>query len=280
MKTRFIWFIAVMLFVFLNTAATGNEHQEDKAIFDQIIFELQANKEKSTAELVVKAGQLLMNTPYAAHTLETEPEQLIINLRELDCTTFAENCLALARTAKTKKPSFQIFKNELQLIRYRGGVIDGYPSRLHYFSEWILDNAKKQTTKSVSKLISDIKFSKNINFMSHHPNSYKPLKDNTVFIETISKQESDLSKSELYYIPTEKLESVKNKIEDGDIFGITTHIDGLDIMHVGIAVFKDNELHFMHASSKAEKVILSEETLYEYLAGQKSATGIMIARPI
>ena len=221
-----------------------------------------------------------MNTPYVAHTLETQPEQLIINLRELDCTTFAENCLALARTAKTKKPSFKIFTNEMQLIRYRDGVIDGYPSRLHYFSEWILDNDKKQTVKSLSKSISDIKFTKNINFMSHHPDSYKPLKNNAVFIEAISKQESNLSNNELYYIPTEKLESLKHKIKNGDIFGITTNVDGLDITHVGIAFFKGDELHFMHASSKAEKVILSEETLYDYLTNRKSATGIMIARPL
>ena len=280
MKTRIIGIVAVILFAFLNAAATDHENKEDKVIYDRIISELQANNDKTTAELVIKAGEFLMNTPYVAHTLETQPEQLIINLRELDCTTFAENCLALARTAKTKKPSFKIFTNELQLIRYRGGVIDGYPSRLHYFSEWILDNDKKQTVKSLSKSISDIKFTKNINFMSHHPDSYKPLKNNAVFIEAISKQESNLSNNELYYIPTEKLESLKHKIKNGDIFGITTNVDGLDITHVGIAFFKGDKLHFMHASSKAEKVILSEETLYDYLVNRKSATGIMIARPL
>ncbi|WP_297097191.1 N-acetylmuramoyl-L-alanine amidase-like domain-containing protein [uncultured Draconibacterium sp.] len=279
MNKKIFLLVSALLFGFTVLFAQ-NGAGDDEEICKNILSELQQHSEKPTAELVVEAGKLLMNTPYVAHTLETEPEQLIVNLRELDCTTYAENCLALARTAKTKKPSFKHFKNELLLIRYREGEINDYPSRLHYFSDWILDNDKKQTVESVSQAISNIEFEKTINFMSLHPDSYKPLKNNAVFIEALNKQEQELTKSKLYYIPTDKLEALKTQIKDGDIFGITTNVDGLDITHVGIAFFKGNELHFMHASSKAEKVILSEETLYEYLSNRKSATGIMIARPL
>lgn len=276
-----VFMLVVALFLgFISLFAQHGTDNSDEEICTHILTELQQYSNNTTAELVVEAGKLLMNTPYVAHTLETEPEQLIVNLRELDCTTFAENCLALARTAKARKPSFKQFKNELQLIRYRGGEINGYPSRLHYFSDWILDNDKKGTVKSVSQSIGNTGFSKTINFMSQHPNSYKPLKNNAVFIEALHKQEQELTKTKLYYIPTEKLELLKDQIKDGDIFGITTTVDGLDITHVGIAFFKNDELHFMHASSKAEKVILSEQTLYEYLANRDSVSGIMIARPL
>lgn len=280
MKTKFLFLVSTLIFGFFILSAQKNTKQNDEKICKQILSELQKHNNKTTAELVVEAGKLLMNTPYVAHTLEAEPEQLIVNLRELDCTTFAENCLALARTAKTQKPSFKQFKEELQLIRYRSGEINGYPSRLHYFSDWIIDNNKKQIVKSVSQSVSNIKFEKTINFMSLHPESYKPLKDNAVYIGAINKQEKKLTGSELYYIPTEKIEKLKPLLKDGDIFGITTNIDGLDITHVGIVVFKNDALHFMHASSKAEKVILSDETLSEYLTNRKSATGIMVARPL
>jgi hypothetical protein len=36
----------------------------------------------------------------------------------------------------------------------------------------------------------------------------------------------------------------------------------------------------MHASSLAEEVVVSEGTLEDYLLGSKSATGIMVARPL
>ena len=34
--------------------------------------------------------------------------------------------------------TFDDYKAELEKIRYRDGVIDGYASRLHYFCDWIL----------------------------------------------------------------------------------------------------------------------------------------------
>ena len=105
------------------------------------------------------------------------------------------------------------------------------------------------------------------------------LKNNAVFIEALNKQEQELTNAKLYYLPTEKLETLKHQIKNGDIFGITTTVDGLDITHVGIAAFKGDEFHFLHASSKAGKVILSEETRVEYLLNRKPSTGIMIARP-
>ncbi|WP_319481889.1 N-acetylmuramoyl-L-alanine amidase-like domain-containing protein [uncultured Draconibacterium sp.] len=280
MNKRIFLLASALLFGLTILFAQNRTNNSDEQICKHILAELQQHNNKPTAELVVDAAKLLMNTPYVAHTLETEPEQLIVNLRELDCTTFAENCLALARTAKTRKPSYKHFKNELQFIRYRGGEISGYPSRLHYFSDWILDNDKKHTVKSISQSIGNIEFDKTINFMSQHPNSYKQLKNNAVFIEALNKQEQELTNAKLYYLPTEKLETLKHQIKNGDIFGITTTVDGLDITHVGIAAFKGDELHFLHASSKAGKVILSEETLVEYLLNRKPSTGIMIARPL
>lgn len=280
MRTKIFLLAFTLIFCFANHPVIGKDNKEDKKICEHILSELKEQHSKSTAELVVEAGKLLMNTPYVANTLETTPEQLIINLRELDCTTFAENCLALARTSKSTNPCFDTFKKELQLIRYRNGEIDGYPSRLHYFSDWIADNDTKQFVKSVSGSISNTKFDKTINFMSRHPDSYKAVANNAVNLAAIDKQEKELTKSEMYYIPTEKIESLKHLLKDGDIIGITTNVDGLDITHVGILVFKGDELHFMHASSKAEKVILSEETLYHYLSNRKSATGIMVARPL
>ncbi|HYQ58435.1 MAG TPA: N-acetylmuramoyl-L-alanine amidase-like domain-containing protein [Draconibacterium sp.] len=254
--------------------------EQDKITCEQILTSLEPHNNKSTAELVVLTGKLLLNSPYKEHTLEASPEHLIINMREFDCTTFAENCLAIARAAKSKKPGFEEFTRQLQLIRYRDGRIEGYPSRLHYFSDWITNNDRKRTVNSLSKTINQIPFDKTINFMSQHPQSYSALNGNVVFLQTIIKQENALTKSPLYFIPTEKINELKHLLKNGDIFGITTNIEGLDIIHAGIVLFKENELHFMHASSSAEKVIISETPLYDYLVNRKTATGIMVARPL
>jgi hypothetical protein len=197
----------------------------------------------------------------------------------MDCNTFAENCLAISRTIKSGNPSFEKFATELQNIRYRDGKINGYASRLHYFSDWIFDNDKKYIVKSVSQGIADILYEKNINFMSTHPESYVQLKD-LGLVKRIENIEQQISARKNYYIPEEKLAQFEEKLNDGDIVGITTNIKGLDIVHVGILVRKSGQIHLMHASSVAEKVIVSENTLEEYLINSKTATGIMVARPL
>lgn len=253
---------------------------KDKEILKGIFNQLQHKQNKSTAELVVLTGKQLLGTPYVAHTLETKEEQLVVNLSELDCTTFAENCLAIARTIKSKQLTCNHFAQQLTQIRYRNGVVNAYPSRLHYFSDWIYDNAQKGFVRDVSKEIGNSSYPNSLNFISTHPTSYAQLKNNPKFREEIAQQEKEISSRKTYFLPKEKLRTFESKMNEGDIVGITTSLTGLDIIHVGIIVKVNGKVHFMHASSKAGKVIISENTLYEYLMGRKSATGIMVARPL
>ena len=115
--------------------------------------------------------------------------------------------------------------------------------------------------------------------MSSHPESYKQLKNNSGFVSKIQQIEEEINNHEMYFIPENKIKEVENQLKEGDIVGITTSINGLDIMHVGILVRKNNRMHLLHASSDANKVIISEETLENYLRNSKPATGIMLARP-
>lgn len=252
---------------------------EDKEILSKVISLYLGEKENQTAELMVKVGTFFKETPYVAHTLEMEPEKLVVNLRELDCTTFTENCLAIARTIKSDNPDFKTFTRELRHIRYRNGKINGYPSRLHYFSDWIYDNEKKKTVKNVSKEIAQTPCPVFINFMSTHPGSYNQLKDSTL-IPFISSTEKEISARKMYYIPKNRITELESHLMNGDIAGITTDISGLDISHVVLLVKVNGRMHILHASSAEEKVVLSENTLEDYLRSSKHSTGIMVARPL
>ena len=254
--------------------------EKDHQILEEVLEIFAAEKETPLPVLLIKTGTFFKETPYVAHTLEVEPEQLVINLRELDCTTFAENCLAIARTIKSKNPGFEKFADELQKIRYQNGKVDGYLSRIHYFSDWIYTNTKKGLIKDVSKDIAQTTYPLNIDFMSTHPDSYKQLKNNPEFINQLAEKEQEISSRTMYYIPEDKIAEVEDQLQDGDIAGITTNIGGLDISHVVLLVRKEGRIHILHASSAAEKVVLSENTLEDYLLNSKAATGIMVARPL
>ena len=165
---------------------------EDWSAVDKVLSLFTENKEASNATLMVEVGNYFLGTPYMAHTLESDREQLVINVREVDCTTFAEYCLALSRTTQSTQSSFERFAAELQRIRYRDGVIESYSSRLHYFCDWIYNNEQKGLIKDMSRDIAQTPLHKTIDFMSTHPDSYKQLKEDPGLVEKIAQQEKEL----------------------------------------------------------------------------------------
>lgn len=279
MKATFL-ILALLILGTHSIAQTIDYQKEDKEILQKIYTQLAPKKDASTAELVELIGKTFLETPYVANTLEKVPEHLVINLRELDCTTFAENCLAIARSLKYGDATFDTFTKELQTLRYYNGVIDGYPSRIHYFSDWIYENDQRGFVKNVSEQISHIPYPMDLSIMSTHPDSYKQLENNEKFVKQIQQKEAEISKRKMFYLPKDQLSKYESQLKDGDIIGLTTSVKGLDITHVGIIVHVNGRVHLMHASSVEMKVIISDKTLETYLNGRKTVTGIMVARPL
>ena len=180
-----------------------------------------------------------------------------------------------------KYSNFANFKEQLTKIRYREGVIDGYASRLHYFSDWIRDNERKGI---ISECTSETSCSQTqelwLNFMSTHAESYLPMQKDTSLIGKIASREKEWQDVQVSYIPKEKLNlsSQKLKIKDGDIIALTTNIKGLDVVHVGFAFWKGEKLHLLHASSIAKKVIEDSQSLYDYSKNKKAHTGVRVVR--
>ena len=237
-------------------------------------------KDKPINEVVVKIGESFLGTDYLAHALEEDGnEQLVINLTGLDCTTLVENSIALARCIKQDSISFEYYLEELQFIRYRDGIVDGYPSRLHYFSDWITDNVSKKVVTDETKELGGVPIKFNLNFMSTHPNSYKQLKEDPDLIPIIRKQEEEISLREYYYIPKSDFKSKENFIISGDIIAITTTVEGLDIGHIGIAIkMEDGRIHLLHAPNVNTKVQITEEPLADYLMKYKRHSGVIVLR--
>lgn len=232
-------------------------------------------------DVVVEIGKTFLGTPYLAHALEVPGEErLVVNMRGLDCVSFYENALVLARCIKMKKMTFEDYKQQLQFIRYRGGKIDGYPSRLHYTSDYFHDNEQKGIWKNVTRELGGVRFEKTINFMSTHPEAYRQLKENETFRKKIEELEKEISAREMYYLPKSQVSTVTEKIRNGDILGITTDIEGLDTSHTGIAVWHEGKLCLMHAPLAGGKVEITTSTLAEYLERNKRQTGIMVVRPL
>ena len=224
----------------------------------------------------------MLGVPYMAGTLdENEKEQLVVRLDALDCTTFVETVLAFSMADKRGERDFEAFKKALTDIRYRDGLLNGYASRLHYFSDWIRNNeqmgfVRECTSESACAQSQELW----LDFMSTHVDSYLPMKKNPELVKDIALYEKEWQGVSISYIPKDKLNLSSDdlKIKNGDILAITTNIKGLDVVHVGFAYWKGEELHLLHASSNAMKVIEDAQSLYDYSKNKKAHTGVRAIR--
>jgi hypothetical protein len=168
----------------------------------------------------------------------------------------------------------------VQSTRYRNGLIEDYTSRIHYFSEWIYENSKNGVIKDITSQFPCAKpYKVNVSFMSKNPNKYKQLQNNTSFVDKIKESETKINQLPFSFIPKEDLAACQKDVKNGDIIAITTNISGLDISHVGFAKWEKGVLKLLHASTDYKKVVVSSNSLINYLASKKSQTGLIILRP-
>ena len=254
--------------------------RKNRRIYDRLTRLPDEEKTSSTCpgQFVLTIGRFFLGTPYRTGTLETEgAERLVVNLRHFDCFTFVESVVVLALVSKSRKKSFEALCRLLRKARYRQGRLQGYASRLHYFSDWVHDNERKGIVRDVTAEIGGRPWRKTVDFMTTHQDLYPALKD-AAHLREMSFFERTITGRSHSFIRKENLRRLEGRIEDGDLIAITTNREGLDVQHVGIAVRMKNRIRLLHASSKEGRVVLSSKTLYRYLMESKVRSGIIVVR--
>lgn len=284
MRKQIFLSLAVMLLV--SAGALGGNGGADYTAVDSAEVVRLLGEAKGKAVTPLFFAKKLIGRPYVGHTLEVNgnDERLVVNLRELDCTTLVESATALAMAAKKGETTFGAYCRCLRLIRYRGGDNSGYGSRLHYFSQWIDDNCRKGIVADIGAdggFPFTARQTINVHFMTRNPKFYRQLDGNEAMQKEIAGYEAEINGSTVSYIPKSLLSLGHDKIgciRDGDIIALVTNKDGLDISHVGIAAWKNGKLHLLNASSLQHKVVLDRQTLYDYLMPRDSQLGIRVVR--
>ena len=241
---------------------------------------------------VLTLARHFLGVPYVAHTLEvnvdaSQPverdERLVVNTRQLDCTTLVETVVALKLCAQQGKRTWNDYTSVLRRLRYRGGVLDGYASRLHYFSDWINDKSDMQLVLDIQRPNPPFTAVQQIavSYMSEHPQAYRALKAHPELVSLIRRQEQALTGQTARYIPKSEVKNttlMRQTVKDGDIIAITCNKTGLDIAHLGFAVWHSDGLHLLNASQIRRKVVEEPMSLRYYLSKHPTFTGIRIVR--
>lgn len=253
---------------------------EDVAAFEACMQSVRNAAPQTVGDATLAAARHFVGRPYVAATLEKDPERLVVNLREWDCTTLVESAVALARTARSDAPSFATYLRELSRLRYRSDTINDYTDRLHYFTDWIYENTRRGLVRDMTAAIGGRTYRPRLSFMSTHPDRYAALRSRPERVAFMRDKEAAISARAGYAIlPTALIPAAAASLRDGDIVCFVTSIPGLDISHVGIICQRGRTVTFIHASSAAGRVIVEPTSLHAYATRNPRTLGVMILRP-
>jgi len=271
------YFLTSLILISFSLNSKPYFQESDEEIYNR---KIQNAKGAALDDFTLNIAKSFLNRPYKSHTLEgNQNEKLVVNLREFDCSTFVESCIAMGLTYRKDDISFDKYQKYLQRLRYyKNGKIKGFESRINYFSDWLYTHQEDGLLVNVTPSMGGIEWKKNINFMSTHWNKY-PFPKDMELLGKIVKIEERINSQSYTFVPKSKVKSIENQFMNGDIIGITTNIDGLDVTHEGFAIrLQDKRVYLLHASSDFKRVMVTDKPLAEYLAKNKNQTGIMVAR--
>ena len=260
-----------------------------RAAFDALVARALSENWRALpmGERVAKFGYAMRGTKYEGYTLEIDDhvESASANFTGLDCWTFFETALGLARMIEVPKKSYaqgDLLK-EIEWTRYYAGACTGkYLQRIHYLGSWWYDNAARgnvlDMTAKVGTTIPLV--DRKCQEMTVLWKGYRYLKNDPSLLPEMGRIEARESALPFHYIPKAKVAGIEKNLQNGDIIGIVTNQTGGHCSHVGLCyITKDGTRHFLHASKNHHEVTL-DERLSTYLSEFKYHAGIIVARPL
>jgi hypothetical protein len=236
---------------------------------------------------ILRFGKGMRSTPYVSYTLEIDDhvEAPSVNFNGLDCWSFFEISLGMARMIGRKLPSYtpDDLLREIEFTRYRGGVCTGhYLERLHYLEEWFFDDEARGVVDNITRKLGHAQpiLGRRCQEMTILWKTYRYLRNNPEYRPKMAQLEETISQLPVYCIPKDKVHLIEKDLKDGDILGIATKGQGSFCSHVGLGIrTEDGVYRFMHASSQKDyKRVVVDKSLSDYLKRFSSHLGVIVGR--
>ncbi|MEV6065097.1 DUF1460 domain-containing protein [Nocardia sp. NPDC052001] len=209
-------------------------------------------------DLINLLSARLLGTPYGANMLvgsATQPEELIVDLRRVDCFTFLDYVEALTRSSNRAD-----FLTTLTETRYTNGTV-AFANRKHFFTDWANTPRTAATDITAGLTPAAVTVPKHLNLKS----------DGSVYLPGLPTVDRNIT-----YIPAGAVtDSVISQLRTGDYLAAYADQPGLDVTHVGIFVSTPNGPVFRNATSLAAYQVV-DTPLREYLG---TTPGLVVLRP-
>lgn len=228
-------------------------------------------------DALVALARRAIGRPYLAFSLDQGPiERLQLDLGRFDCFLFVEQLLALVQLEpKGPAAAAQAFAEQVRRLRYDGAQVD-YCHRHHYFSRWAAAAERQGLLGNITSTLPGARSRRvRLHFMGDHSTAYKPMQV-AANRRCITQLEAHLTVDQAY-VPTAALQGALPRLNNGDIFGLVTRLDGLDVTHVGFVEVEGSRRHAIHAAPG--RGVMRSRDLARYVAGVPDVIGVMVLRP-
>jgi hypothetical protein len=238
-------------------------------------------------ERTVMVAREMVGTPYLNYSLEVDDriESPVVNLKAMDCWTYYENALAIARMLRYKPGPYQPV-DMLQMVeieRYWSGVCTGsYLSRMHQLEAVFYDNQRRGYAVNItSRIPGALPLHREIREMTVQWKNYRYLRSNPSLIGPMGKIEARVSGLPVYHVPKSRVRAAEVYLRNGDICAITCNDSNGYTSHVGLIMRIANRAYFSHATSDRDKghCVIIDRPITDYLNAASKHAGIIICRP-
>lgn len=222
---------------------------------------------KEASPLCGDIASELVGVPYVPITKEDSVGDAQIRLDGFDEMSFVNTVCAIAKLATS--PGHSRPKDlgmVLDNLTFRKGVKDGFPMRMNYAADWILDNKSRGNVEELTADFSDLFKTKSLDYLTRHRGEFAALKDSATY-EKLRMVEFGYRTFKIPHLKRESTEwkNIQPELRDGDLIVLLTNEQDKDIFNIGFIKKRDDGFHLIHATDKNGKVVEELEPLGRYI---------------
>ncbi len=209
----------------------------------------------------------LVGAPYVPVAKQDSLGVAEIRLDGFDEMSFVNTVAAIAKLSTSPGNAWpKDLGMELDKLTFRRGERNGFPSRMLYAGDWILDNKSRDNVKELTEEYSESFKTKSLEYASRHRDEFAALKDSA----TYDRQKMVELGYRTFKTPHMKRESfgwkgVAEDLKDGDLVVLMSNAPYTDMHEIGFLKKRDDGFHLIHASEKNGKVVEEAEPILRYV---------------
>ncbi len=265
--SRVIAVVTVIAWLCSLTASAQKYHcPQDTAEAMSIIREFY-NPGGDPTKLTALIAEKFIGRPAVAVSKTDSVGEAEIRLDGFDEFSFINAVAALAKISTSPgiiRP--KDVEKGIENITFRHGDADGFPTRMLYGGDWVVDNRARGNVKELTEDYSDQFKTKSLSWITRHRDEYAALKDSA----TYERQRMVEMGYRTFKIPHMKRESsewkqVISDLQEGDLIMLLTPNPDKDVLEMGYIISRPDGFHFIHLSEKDGKVVEENEVLGRYI---------------